>query len=66
MKNPADPNNDPRKLKRAYFLYLNKNKKIYEIDKNDIKSIMDFCSKQIKNNIIIQNNISSYRNENSE
>ena len=36
MKIPSKNNNDPRKLKRAYFLYLNKSKKIYEIEKNDI------------------------------
>lgn len=45
MKIPTNDNNDPRRIKRAYFLYLNKNKKIYEIEKNDIKSIMEFCSK---------------------
>jgi hypothetical protein len=53
MKIPAKENTDPRKLKRSYFLYLNKNKKIYEIEKNDIKTIMEFCSKQIKSNAII-------------
>lgn len=45
MKIQTKENNDPRNLKRSYFLYLNKNKKIYEIEKNDIKSIMEFCSK---------------------
>lgn len=66
MKIPAQENSDPRKLKRAYFLYLNKSKKIYEIEKNDIKTILEFCSKQIKNNVIIQNNISLFRSENNE
>jgi hypothetical protein len=35
---------DPRYLKRAYFMYINKTKKIIELEKGDFKTVLDFCS----------------------
>lgn len=32
----ADASQDPRKLERAYYLYINKTKAIIELDKNDL------------------------------
>jgi hypothetical protein len=54
MTEHAHGNKDPRNLKRAYYLFINKTKKIIELDKNDIKTVMEYCSQQIKNNQIIQ------------
>lgn len=50
MSRPARSNDDPRKLKRAYYLFLSKSKQIIEIDKSDIKTVMEFCSHPIREN----------------
>ena len=54
MTRPARSNDDPRKLKRAYFLFLGKSKSIIEIQKNDMNTILEFCAQQIKENQITQ------------
>ena len=41
-------------MKRAYFLCLDKNKKIYELEKNDLGTVFEFCSQQIRDNFLIQ------------
>mmetsp|Transcript_22925 Transcript_22925/g.35304 ORF Transcript_22925/g.35304 Transcript_22925/m.35304 type:complete len:125 (-) Transcript_22925:1281-1655(-) len=45
---------DPRKMKKAYFLFVNKTKKIYELDKGDLNSVLEFCSQQIKDSVQVQ------------
>jgi len=35
---------DPRRLERGYYLYINRTKQIYELDRYDIKSVIQFCS----------------------
>jgi hypothetical protein len=41
---PASGKHDPRSLKRAYFLYINRTKRIIELDKGDLKTVMEYCS----------------------
>ena len=55
MSRPARGNDDPRKLKRAYYLFIGGSKQIIEIQKNDLNTILEFCSQQIKENQITQN-----------
>lgn len=45
MQLSANGNYDPRNLQRAYFLYINKTKQIIELEKGDIKTLMEYCSK---------------------
>ena len=47
---------DPRKLKRTYFLFLNKNKQIYELEKYDLITLFKFCSEQVRRNPIVVSN----------
>ena len=54
MSRPARGNDDPRKLKRAYFLFISRTKSIIEIQRNDMNTIIEFCSQQIKENQNIQ------------
>lgn len=54
MSRPARSNDDPRKLKRAYFLFIGKTKSIIEIERNDLNTILEFSAQQIKENQIIQ------------
>lgn len=44
MKAPAKGNRDPRSLQRAYYMYINKTKTIIELSKNDLKTVMEYCS----------------------
>ena len=60
MSTPAQGNNDPRNLERAYYMYINKSKRIIELDKNDIKTVIEYCSQQIKANQIVANNVTSH------
>jgi CRISPR/Cas system CSM-associated protein Csm4 (group 5 of RAMP superfamily) len=53
MSRPARSNDDPRKLKRAYFLFIGKTKSIIEIERNDLNTILEFSAQQIKENQII-------------
>lgn len=62
MSRPAKGNDDPRKLKRAYYLFLSKQKQIIEIDKSDIKTVMEFCSHPIRENFQVQANASQSLN----
>lgn len=55
LEQPSENAGDPRKLKKAYFIYINKSQQIIEIDKNDLKTVFDFCSQQIKDNRLINN-----------
>jgi hypothetical protein len=54
MLRPARGNDDPRKLKRAYYLFIGKHKTIMEIKRHDLQTVLEFCSQQIKENQIIQ------------
>lgn len=47
---PAVGCNDPRSLQRAYYLYINKSKTIIELDKGDLQTVMEYCSRQIRQN----------------
>ena len=44
QKTAAEDNNDPKKLKRAYFLYLSRSKSVIELDKSDVRTVLDYCS----------------------
>jgi len=44
LQQPAVGNEDPRKLRRAYYLFINKTKQIIELDKNDLRTVIDYCS----------------------
>lgn len=35
---------DPQKMKRAYLMYIGKTNQIIELEKHDVKTIMDYCS----------------------
>ena len=49
----TDKNIDPQKMKRAYLMYIGKTNQIIELDKHDVKTVIDYCSLQIKNNVIV-------------
>ena len=57
LQTAANGNHDPRNLKRAYFLYINKTKQIFELEKGDLKTVMEYCSKQIRTNSIVLENV---------
>lgn len=38
-------------------MFLNKTKQIIELDKNDVKTVMEFCSHQIRANYQVQANV---------
>lgn len=63
MEVPAAKNRDPRLLKRAYYLFINKTKQIIELDKNDARTVIEYCSQQINNNVIMQANVSAQLRE---
>ena len=44
LSEPSKNRKDPRKTQRAYFLYINKSKKIIELDKYDLRTVMEYCS----------------------
>lgn len=44
MLQPAHGNRDPRKLRRAYYLFINKTKQIIELEKNDLRTVIDYCA----------------------
>lgn len=63
LQQPAGGNEDPRKLRRAYYLFINKTKQIIELEKNDLRTVMDYCAQQIGNNFIVQGNVNAYMRE---
>jgi len=65
MQKPVVGNEDPRKLKRAYYLFMNKSKKIIELEKNDLRTVMEYCAQQIATNFIVQSHVSSYLRDSS-
>ena len=63
LQQPAHGNGDPRKLRRAYYLFINKTKQIIELEKNDLRTVIDYCAQQIANNFIVQGNVNTYLRE---
>ena len=41
-------------------MYIGKTNQIIELDKHDVKTVIDYCSLQIKNNVIVQNNVNKF------
>jgi hypothetical protein len=50
---PVEQPREPRKLQRTYFLYLNKSKMIIELKKNDLATVMEYCSSMIRKNTLV-------------
>lgn len=40
-------------MQKTYFLYINRSKTIIELDKGDLATVMEFCSKQMRANASI-------------
>lgn len=50
-------------MRRAYFLYLSRTKSVIELDKSDVRTVLDYCSQQIRQNLIVQSKMQAYVRE---
>ena len=44
MSQPHPEAGYPKQMKRAYFMYLSKNRSVIELDQGDVRKVLDYCT----------------------